>query len=158
MVAVQTRILIVVDGGDSVAAPDKELARAVARIYFSIRHADLEPVLACEGGGFPIVAADMRRFAKDPGIAPFLQDPVARSEIADTLPIEHIIVEDFDAAVFFPSEGDRLGAALALKQTFLETGKPIAILESWSLAKLPRKFVIISSPTCDVTWLDKLLR
>lgn len=156
MATVQLRILIVLDGEDHTGAPDRELARAVAMAYLELRRRGAETVFACEGGGFPLVAGHMRRFSEDPVVAAFLADHIARSDIADALSIEQIVVDDFNAAAFFPIDAADLGAASALKRAFLDQGKAV-VLPNGSLSQTLDDFTLIRSSATDLEWINQLL-
>lgn len=123
MVTVQRRVLIVLDGEHSMGAPDRELARGVTMTYCELRRWGAETIFACDGGGFPLIAGHMRRLSEDPVVAGFLADHIARSDIADVLSIEQIIVGDFDMAAFFLNDATDLGATLALKRAFSRPGQ-----------------------------------
>ncbi|MBX9459363.1 MAG: hypothetical protein KL863_26785 [Rhizobium sp.] len=157
MATVQRRTLIVLDGEDKTGAPDRELARGVAMAYFELRRRGVETVFACDGGGFPLVAEYMRRFSEDPVIAGFLADHIARSDIADALSIEQIVVDDFDAVAFFPIDAADLGAGSSLKSAFLDQGKTVVIPDGSPWSQTPDDASLIRSSATDLEWINQLL-
>jgi hypothetical protein len=156
MVTVRHRILIVLDGEHGMDTPDRELARGVAMVYCELRRLGAETIFVCDGGGFPMVAGHMRRFSADPVIASFLGDHVARSDIADALAIEQIVVDDFDVAAFFMIDAADFGAHSALMRAFLDQGKPVVMTNGAPLVH-PGPGIIQSSPT-DLGWIRQLLQ
>jgi hypothetical protein len=157
MLTVQRRVLIVLDGEQSMAAPDRELTRGVAMAYCELRRLGAETLFACDGGGFPLVAGHMRRFSEDPDVAGFLADHIARSDIADALSIEQIVVDDFDVAAFFLIDAADLGAVSALKRAFLDQGKPVVLSDGSPLSQLRPEACIIRSSATDLDWISQLL-
>lgn len=158
MATVQRRILIILDGERHIGAPDQELARGVAMAYFELRRWGAETVFACDGGGFPLVAGHMRRFSEDPVVTGFLADHIARSDIADALSIEQIVVDDFDVVAFFLIDAADLGAASALKRAFLDQGKPVVLPNGSPLSPLLPETIIVPRSATDLEWISQLLR
>lgn len=158
MTTVQPRILLVLDGEYHSGAPDRELALGVAMAYFELGRAGAEAVFACDGGGFPLVAGHMRRFSDDPVIASFLADHTARSDIADALAIEQIVVDDFDMAVFFPIDAADLGAVSALRLAFRDHGKTVVIPNGLQPDQGSLLSTIIRASATDLEWLRQLTR
>lgn len=158
MTTVQPRILLVLDGENHVGAPDRELSLGVAMAYIGLRRAGAEAVFACDGGGFPLVAGHMRQFSDDPVIANFLADHTARSDIADALAIEQIVVDDFDMAVFFPIDAADLGRASALKLAFIDHGKTVVIPNGAEPDQGAEPGTIIRTSATDLEWLRQLTR
>mgnify|MGYP000420922242 CR=1 FL=1 len=157
MASVQHRILIVLNGEPHVGAPDRELTRGVAMSYCELRRRGAETIFACDGGGFPPIAGHMRRFSEDPVVVRFLADHIARSDIADALSIEQIVVDDFDFAAFFLTDAADLGAASALKWAFLDQGKPVVLLHGSPSSQLLPETGIIRSSATDLEWIGQLL-
>ncbi len=153
MATLPFRALIILDGEDRAGFPDRDLALDVARSCNALRHSGVEVVFACEGGGFPAVAGHMRKFAEEPEIAKFLGDKAARSDIADALTIEQIVVDDFDFAVFFPSEPTDPGPARALKLLFLEEGRKVVPPHASPARQIGRGLLIVRTATAGLDGL-----
>jgi hypothetical protein len=158
MATLHTRILIVLDGGDQMGAPDRELALGVASAYAELRRRGAETIFACDGGGFPLIAGHMRVFSDDAVIAGFLADHIARSDIADVLSIEQIVVDDFVGVVFFPIDATDLGAASALRQAFLDQGKTVVLPIGSPRSGSIHEFTMTRSSATDLEWIKHLLR
>lgn len=157
MATVQSRVLIVLDGERHIGAPDRELARGVAMAYCELRSRGVETIFACDGGGFPLIAGHMRRFSEDPVVASFLADHIARSDIADALFIEQIVIDDFDVTAFFLIDAADLGNASALKQAFLDQGKPVILLYGSRSRHLRPEAGVIQMSAIDLEWIRELL-
>ncbi|MCV3765130.1 hypothetical protein [Rhizobium sp. TRM95796] len=124
--------------------------------YVELRHAGAEAVFACDGGGFPLVAGHMRQFSDDPVIAGFLADHTARSDIAEALGIDQIVINDFDMAVFFPIDAADLGPASGLMRAFLDHGKTVVIPDGLQPDHGPQPSTIIRTSATDLDWLRQL--
>jgi hypothetical protein len=144
MATLHTRILIVLDGGDQMGAPDRELALGVASAYAELRRRGAETIFACDGGGFPLIAGHMRVFSDDAVIAGFLAD--------------HIALDDFVGVVFFPIDATDLGAASALRQAFLDQGKTVVLPIGSPRSGSIHEFTMTRSSATDLEWIKHLLR
>ena len=99
--------------------------------FFTLRDSGQRIVLASPEGGFPwtrlsrddeVDTALMRRFRAD---------RAAREEVNDTLRLDQIYAEDFDGAFCVGQSGairDNSSAAARLISTFLQSGKPVALV------------------------------
>ncbi|RCS21708.1 hypothetical protein DUT91_22250 [Phyllobacterium salinisoli] len=156
MATVQFRVLIVLDGEDRVGFSNRNLTLDLAMTYNALRRSGVEVVFACEGGGFPAVAGHMRKFTDEPEIARFLSDKTARSDIADALTIEQIVVDDFDFAIFFLAEPTDLGPANALKLLFLDEGKKVVLPHGTPARQNGRGLLIVRNSAVDFDWLTSI--
>lgn len=122
------RVLMMLVGEDEKnAGIDADEPRALAASYYLFAECGTEVVLASEQGGYPVIAGQMRKCTDDPAIARFLDDHNARSEIADTLSLSQVVMEDFDALVIF-SSGTDLQPPVARLITAFETGRKVVVL------------------------------
>jgi putative intracellular protease/amidase len=131
------RILMIlipeVDQRDRSGASTVRLECAVGP-YYAFRDASAEVVLASPDGGAPPMhmmsdeqqsaAAAMRRFR---------QDPRANDEFSDTLRLDQVFTEDFDAGFCVGAPGsiwssEHTDTAGSLLSRLLESGKPAAVL------------------------------
>ncbi|TPP06055.1 hypothetical protein [Rhizobium glycinendophyticum] len=157
MVKTQRRILFVLDGEHAMVEPDWELARGVAMAYSEVRRLGGEAVFACDGGGFPHVAGHMRRFSQDPVVGMFLQDHIARDDIADALSLEQIVVDDFDGAAFFVVDPINSEGVSTLKEGFLSRGRLVVLTSRTPATEPSRKGCIVLSGETDIRWIAQLL-
>ena len=104
----------------------------VVEPYYQFRDGGAEVVLASPDGGDPVATT-----ASSDSLAPsirFRRDRHAREAFADTLCLEQVFAEDFDAAYYIgPSEklppgGDNLVSKIV--QQLLALGKPIALVSA----------------------------
>ncbi|WP_377298638.1 hypothetical protein [Rhizobium sp. SGZ-381] len=158
MATVPLCVLIVLDGEEHPDLPDRELAMSVAAVYLKLKGSDADAVFTCHGGGFPPVACSMRKFSDEGIIGRFLDDYLARSDIADALALEQIVVDDFEAAVFFPTNPPDLGPAAALKQAFLDQGRTVVLPAGWQAEQTTKGKIVVRSSATDLDWLEHLLR
>jgi putative intracellular protease/amidase len=121
-------ILIVLDVGD---APDADPLEEFVGVYYALQNAGARMLIASEAGGYPWSQRPRRR--KGPGskmVDRFLSDRHARDEIADTLPLRDVFVEDFEACILVGGNGSLAEAndrfAEGLIGRFLKAGKPVA--------------------------------
>jgi putative intracellular protease/amidase len=121
-------ILIVLDVGDASQADPLE---DFAGVYYALLKADVRLLIASESGGYPWTQRPRR--GKGSGsklVDQFLSDRHARDEIADTLPLRDVFVEDFEACILVGCNGslaeadDRFAGGLIGR--FLKAGKPVA--------------------------------
>lgn len=128
-------ILIPDEAAMPAKAPVLRLERFIGP-YYAFRDAGAEVVLASPAGGFPWMgpAADDRA-ASSPALDRFRADRPAREDLTDTLDLDQIYEEDFDAALCLGAPGpiweaERRCVAGALIAAFLEAGKPVAVIPS----------------------------
>lgn len=121
-------ILIVLDVGD---APDADPLEEFVGVYYTLQNAGARMVIASEAGGYPW--SQRPRRGKGLGsklVERFLSDRHARDEIADTLPLRDVFVEDFVACILIGGNGSLMEAdkrfAGGLISEFLKAGKPFA--------------------------------
>lgn len=133
------RVLMMLIPDDEAAVPP---SRPVLRMehfvepYYLFRDAAVEVVLASPAGGFPA----MGLASEDPEPLPeamhrFRADRIAREELNDTLSLDQIYPDDFDAAlcigspgrIWHQNDGSQAGAVIA---AFLAAGKPVGVIPS----------------------------
>jgi putative intracellular protease/amidase len=123
-------ILIVLDVGDASQADPLE---DFAGVYYALLKEGSRLLIASEAGGYPW--SQRPRRGKGPGsklVDRFLSDRQARDEIADTLPLRDVFVEDFEACILVGGNGslaeadDRFAGGLIGR--FLSAGKPVAAI------------------------------
>jgi putative intracellular protease/amidase len=123
-------ILIVLDVRD---APDVDPLEEFVGVYYALQNAGARTLIASEAGGYPWSKRPRR--GKGPGsklVDRFLSDRHARDEIAETLPLRDIFVEDFEACILIGGNGslaetsDRFASDLI--GGFLKAGKPVAVV------------------------------
>lgn len=106
---------------------------SIAPAYYLFKDAPAEVVLASPSGGFPDLTNELRQTThQEPSTRRFLADRAARDDLADTLRLDQIVVEDFDAALCIGFSGalwsaDNNGVADTLS-AFLRSGKPVAVI------------------------------
>jgi hypothetical protein len=132
------RILMILipesDASGGKGDPAVRLERA-AGPYYVFRDADVEVVLASPGGGSPLMEfADGNTTASEL-MQRFRQDRIAADEFSDTVRLEQVYTEDFDAAfcvglpgsIWQPEHRNTAGALIA---RLLDAGKPVAVMPS----------------------------
>lgn len=125
-------IILATDGGHQHENSEVRIAR-LAPAYYLFKEAPAEVVLATLSGGFPDLTNELRQTAhQEPSTRRFLADRGARDDLADTLRLDQIVVEDFDASFCIGFSGtlsrtDDHGIA-SVVGTFLRTGKPVAVI------------------------------
>lgn len=101
----------------------------IAVPYYRFAEAEVELVMASPDGGAPLVGAARN---VDPAAARFNTDRSARDALADTLSLEDVAADDFEAAFCIgrvgPLWGDQADGTARLLQAFLLAGKPVAML------------------------------
>jgi putative intracellular protease/amidase len=123
-------ILIVLDvGGASHADPLEDFAG----VYYALLKEGARLLIASEAGGYPWPQRPTR--GKGPGsklVDRFLSDRHARDDIADTLPLRDVFVEDFEACILVGGNGSLAEAderfAGGLIGRFLKAGKPVTAI------------------------------
>ncbi|MDR6669555.1 transporter [Rhizobium sp. 1399] len=119
-------IILAADGDNS----EVRIAR-LAPAYYLFRDAPAEIVLATPSGGFPDLTSELRQSVhKEPTVGRFLTDRAARDDLADTLRLDQIVTEDFDAAFCIGLSGPLWSAegVAATIRAFLTSGKPVAVI------------------------------
>jgi putative intracellular protease/amidase len=120
-------ILIVEDEGER---PDVGLPW-IAPAYYAFRDMGVEVTIATPLGGPPILTTMRATADESPTVERFKADRNARDELADTLSLDQIVVEDFDAAFCIGFSG-RIwaegGEVYAFVRAFLSAGKPVALV------------------------------
>jgi hypothetical protein len=114
--------------------PAVRLERAAAP-YFAFRDADFEVVLASPNGGAPAMEMTNIGSASAATLQRFRQDSLALDEFSDTLGLDQVYTDDFDAAfcvglpgsIWQPEHKDSAGALVA---RMLDAGKPVAVMPS----------------------------
>jgi hypothetical protein len=114
--------------------PAVRLERAVGP-YFAFRDADFEVVLASPNGGAPAMEMTNIGSASAATLQRFRQDSLALDEFSDTLGLDQVYPDDFDAAfcvglpdsIWRPEHKSSAGALIA---RMLDAGKPVAVMPS----------------------------
>lgn len=131
-------IVLAADGADS-----EVRIISIAPAYYLFKDAPAEVVLATPSGGFPNLTDELRRTThQEPSTRRFLADRTARDDLADTLRLDQIVVEDFDAAFCIGFAGalwsaGNNGIAHTLS-AFLKSGKPVAMIPGRHLDVAPQ--------------------
>jgi hypothetical protein len=129
--------MLLIPETDSAAADGNaavRLARA-AGPYFVFRDADVEVVLASPGGGSPLMEFSDDDKASNENLKRFMSDRTAADEFSDTVSLDQVYTDDFDAAfcIGLPGAIWRSGydhSPGALIARLLGAGKPVAIMPS----------------------------
>jgi hypothetical protein len=114
--------------------PAVRLERA-AGPYYAFRDAEVEVVLASAEGGSPLMQMASGSQASSGILQRFRQDQRAIDEFSDTLSLDQVYPDDFDAAfcvglpdpVWRPEHDSSAGALIA---KLLDAGKPVAVMPS----------------------------
>jgi hypothetical protein len=114
--------------------PAVRLERA-AGPYYAFRDADAEVVLASSDGGSPLMEMASGSRASTEIMQRFKQDQRAIDEFSDTVSLDQVYTDDFDAAfcVGLPDavwRPEHKGSAGALISRLLDAGKPVAVMPS----------------------------
>jgi hypothetical protein len=126
------RFLILIAAQESDATAEEIRLACLAAAYYIFRDQGAEVVLASPEGGAPAIAMSARDGPDDELVRRFKSDRNARDDLADTLSLDQIAVEDFDAAFCIGFSGqiwddESLGPA-HLVQSFLRFGKPVGLV------------------------------
>jgi hypothetical protein len=121
-----------------IAAADGDAAVRLARAagpYFVFRDADVEVVLAAPGGGSPLMEFADDDDASNEVLRRLRSDRTAADEFSDTVSLDQVYPDDFDAAfcIGLPGAIWRSGhhhSPGALIARLLGAGKPVAIMPS----------------------------
>ncbi|TXI05771.1 MAG: transporter [Rhizobium sp.] len=127
------RLLIALDDGRDRAVNGELLIARIAPAYYLFKDHPAEVVLATPKGGYPALSAPLHHPLHQGLIAQrFLSDRNARDDLAETLGIDQIVIDDFDAAFcigistdLHPSESHGF---MPTVRSFLKSGKPVAIV------------------------------
>jgi hypothetical protein len=101
----------------------------LAPAYYLFKDFRADVVLASPLGGSPMASAGGQK-AEEQDVQRFLGDLTAREELADTLMVDQVVIDDFDAAYCLGLVGaiwKQEGAERVVSQ-FLKAGKPVAIV------------------------------
>ncbi|MDX0583775.1 transporter [Sinorhizobium medicae] len=132
--ATPIRLLVILSADMVGESPNDEIRiERIAPVYYMFKDLEADVVLATPTGGYAALASDLRQCpSEEPYVQRFLSDREARDDLADTLSLDQIVVDDFDAAFCFGfsgsiSEADELGVAPVIR-AFLSDQKPVAIV------------------------------
>jgi hypothetical protein len=132
------RILMILipdcSGLDDASDPAVRIERAAGPFY-AFQDAAAEVVLASPDGGSPLMEFASHGAASTAIMQRFRQDRTAMDEFSDTLSLDQVYADDFDAAFCVGLPGpiwrpERRSAAGALISSLLEAGKPVAVMPS----------------------------
>jgi putative intracellular protease/amidase len=103
--------------------------------YFVFRDANVEVVLASSAGGSPLMTFTGGASATAELARRFRQDTMAIDEFSDTISLDRVYADDFDAAFCVGLPGavwrpELRTAAGALVARLLAAGKPVAVMPS----------------------------
>ena len=102
----------------------------IAPAYYLFKDDGAEVVIATSRGGYPLLPDS--RGPREGYVRRFLDDRAARDDLAETLSVQQIVVDDFDAALCVGFTG-RLwenvndGVSFVL-ESLLDDGRPVAVL------------------------------
>ncbi len=98
--------------------------------YYTLRDASAEVVLASLAGGYPLNIGPRDRKRTSAIVKRFMKDRVARDELADTLSVDQVYADDFDAAFWIGEPGEiwQGGLEAALIAELLASGKAVAAI------------------------------
>ena len=106
-----------------------------AQAYYLFKDEGVELTLASSAGGWPWPGLARRHAEVTGSVARLAEDSAAREELADTISVDQVCVEDFDGVycVGLPGpiwrpEGE--GSVAAVLARFLDSGKPVAVIPS----------------------------
>ena len=114
--------------------PAVRFGRAVGP-YYAFCDAGVEVVLASPDGGSPLMDVASHEEASTETLQRFKRDKMAIDEFSDTLSLDQVFTDDFDAAfcvglpgsIWRPAHGSSAGALIS---RLLDAGKPVAVLPS----------------------------
>jgi hypothetical protein len=130
-------LMILIPENDAAAVkgdPAVRLERA-AGPYYVFRDAEVEVVLASPDGGPPLMEFAGDSNASTELIQRFRQDRMAIDEFSDTISLDQVYTDDFDAAFCVGLPGaiwrpEHRHSAGALISRLLDAGKPVAVMPS----------------------------
>jgi hypothetical protein len=122
------------DAPDGRGDPAARFERA-AGPYYAFQDANVEVVLASPDGGAPLMESAGGGEASTEIMQRFRQDRTAIDEFSDTLSLEQVYADDFDAAFCVGLPGsiwrpEHKSSAGALISRLLDAGKPVAVMPS----------------------------
>lgn len=134
-------LIMIVEGEEGAGNPQVDLAK-IATPYYAFKNIGAEVVMATLRGGPPLIADGMRSAGvADESVRRFRGDRDARDELADTLALAQIVVEDFAAAFCVGLSGriwtDANDGVVPLVELFLKAGKPVALVPGKHLIVAP---------------------
>jgi len=134
-------LILIAEGGEGAGNPEVDLAR-IAAPYYVFKDFGSEIVMATPSGGPPMLADGVRSAdVSGDAVRRFKSDRDARDELADTLGLDQIVVEDFAAAFGIGFSGgiwrDDDNGVAALVRAFLSVGKPVALVPGKNLIVAP---------------------
>jgi hypothetical protein len=106
-----------------------------SRAYFLLKDEGVDLTLASVVGGWPWPGLERRSSGLTQGLSRFAGDAAAREELADTLTLDQVCVEDFEGAYCVglqgPIRSDTKAADVkTVLMRFLSLGKPVALFPS----------------------------
>jgi hypothetical protein len=130
-------LMILIPESDTAGSKGNSAVRLerAAGPYYVFRDADVEVVLASPGGGSPLMEFSDGGATATELMRRFRQDRIAADEFSDTIGLEQVYTEDFDAAfcvglpgsIWQPEHRNTAGALIA---RLLDAGKPVAVMPS----------------------------
>lgn len=134
-------VILSTDEGGEVSNGEVRLAR-LAPAYYLFKDEGADVVLATLTGGYPKLPDFAQADQQDPSIRRFLDDRAARDDLADTLGVHQIVIDDFDAALCLGFSGPlwedgNEGIALVLA-SLLDGGRPVVIIPGNAVPVSPR--------------------
>jgi putative intracellular protease/amidase len=129
-------MILIPENNASAAKSDSavRLERAVGP-YYVFRDADVEVVLASPDAGSPLMELAGDSNASTEAMQRFRQDRMAVDEFSDTISLDQVYTDDFDAAFCVGLPGsiwrsEHKSTAGALISRLLDAGKPVAVMPS----------------------------
>ena len=130
-------LMILIPENKALAAqghPAVRLERAVGP-YYVFRDEDVEVVLASPEGGSPLMESSGDDNASTDAMQRFRQDRMAIDEFSDTISLDQVHADDFDAAFCIGVPGpiwrpEHESTAGALIGRLLDVAKPVAVMPS----------------------------
>jgi putative intracellular protease/amidase len=111
----------------------------LAPAYYLFKDLPADVVLASPSGGSPMASTSQQE-TEGEDVQRFLDDRTAREELSDTLMVDQVVIDDFDAAYCLGLVGaiwKQPGSGRVVSQ-FLEAGKPVAIIAGAGVEISPR--------------------
>lgn len=152
-----TRFLLILATDDTHAAEDAKITLGhLAPVYYLFKDMGADVVLTTLTGEYPEFSRAKDKSSQEQSVRRFIEDRMARDELADTLSLHQIAVEDFHAVfclgiakVLWDHKNHRPTTFLA---SFLRSGKPVAIYPGHRLEiaddSLENRLLIVDE-TCD---------
>ena len=132
--ATPIRLLVILSADMVGESPNGQIRiERIAPVYYMFKDVEADVVLATPTGGYAALDPDLRQCpSEEPWVQRFLSDRDARDDLADTLSLDQIVIDDFDAAFCIGFSGsiwgaDCLGVAPVIR-AFLGDMKPVAII------------------------------